>query len=190
MNFRSRSGNLTPIWVLIAINFLVYIVTFIRPDAIDMLGVQSLTFASQPWTIVSAMFTHAGFTHFLFNMITLYFYGMYVLMLVGEVRFWLVYFIGGLAGNALYLLLGDPNIAAVGASGAIFALGGVLAMLVPRMKIMIFPIPFPMDLWIAIVILALLSLSPGIAWQAHLGGIIVGLAAGYIFKRGARPRPY
>ena len=79
------------------------------------------------------MFIHDGIYHILFNMLTLYFFGMYVLALVGEARFFLVYFIGGIVGNALFMLLA-PGPIAVGASGAIFALGGVLAVLVPRLK--------------------------------------------------------
>jgi uncharacterized protein len=191
MSFRNpRTTNLTPIWVLIAVNVLIFIATTIKPDAVGLLGVQRDTFVSQPWTIVSAMFTHANFTHILFNMITLYFYGMYALALVGEARFFLVYFVGGLAGNALFLLLANSYSIAVGASGAIFALGGLLVVLVPRLKVMIFPIPIPIDLWIAIIIFALLSLAPGIAWEAHIGGLVTGLIAGYIFRLMARRKRY
>jgi len=113
---------------------------------------------------------------------------MYVLALVGEARFFLVYFIGGLVGNVLFLLMNHTG-SAVGASGAIFALGGLLVVLVPRLKVMIFPIPIPMDLWIALLLsLAVLSFLPGIAWQAHVGGFLTGLAAGYFFKYQARRR--
>ncbi len=190
MNFRNpRAINLTPIFVLIAVNILIFIATSIKPSAIDLLGVAPATFSSQPWTIISAMFTHGSIWHILTNMITLYFYGMYVLALVGEVKFFLVYFVGGLVGNALFLLLANPYSIAVGASGAIFALGGALVVLVPRLKIMIFPIPIPMDLWIAILFFALISLQPGIAWQAHIGGLITGLVAGAIFRVRARRRP-
>jgi membrane associated rhomboid family serine protease len=189
VNFRNpRAINLTPIFVLIAVNILIFIATSIKPSAIDLLGVAPATFSSQPWTIISAMFTHGSIWHILTNMITLYFYGMYVLALVGEVKFFLVYFVGGLVGNALFLLLANPYSIAVGASGAIFALGGALVVLVPRLKIMIFPIPIPMDLWIAILFFALISLQPGIAWQAHLGGLVTGLVAGYIFRVRARRR--
>ena len=199
MNYRNpRSVNLTPLWVLIGVNIMIFIATSIASGSIfgisqtviQQLGLSRSTFSSQPWTIVSAMFVHDGIYHILFNMIALYFYGMYVLALVGEARFFLVYFIGGLIGNALFLLLTGYNDVAVGASGAIFALGGLLVMLVPRLKVMIFPIPIPMDLWIAIIIFALISLSPGVAWQAHAGGLITGLAAGYIFKLQARRRHY
>ena len=199
MRFRDpRSINLTPLWVLIGVNVLVFIATSISSGSFlavsnqiaNQVGVSSATIASQPWTIVSAMFIHDGIFHILFNMLTLYFFGMYVLALVGEARFFLVYFIGGIVGNALFMLLA-PNQIAVGASGAIFALGGVLAVLVPRLKVMIFPIPVPVDLWISILIsFFVLIVVTGVAWQAHLGGLLTGLAAGYIFKRQATRRRY
>lgn len=197
MRFRDpRSINLTPLWVLIGVNVLVFIATSISSGSFlavsnqiaNQVGVSSATIASQPWTIVSAMFIHDGIFHILFNMLTLYFFGMYVLALVGEARFFLVYFIGGIVGNALFMLLAPGQIA-VGASGAIFALGGVLAVLVPRLKVMIFPIPVPVDLWISILIsFFVLIVVTGVAWQAHLGGLLTGLAAGYIFKRQATRR--
>jgi membrane associated rhomboid family serine protease len=193
-----RSINLTPLWVLIGVNVLVFIATSISSGSIlgvsshiaTQAGVSSTTIASQPWTIVTSLFIHDGIYHILFNMLTLYFFGMYVLALVGETRFFLVYFIGGIVGNALFMLLA-PNSVAVGASGAIFALGGVLVVLVPRLKVMIFPIPIPMDLWISILIsFLLLTFVADVAWQAHLGGLLTGIAAGYIFKRQARQRRY
>jgi membrane associated rhomboid family serine protease len=193
-----RSINLTPLWVLIGVNVLVFIATSISSGSIlgvsehiaTQAGVSSTTIASQPWTILTALFIHDGIYHILFNMLTLYFFGMYVLALVGETRFFLVYFIGGIVGNALFMLLA-PNSVAVGASGAIFALGGVLVVLVPRLKVMIFPIPIPMDLWISILIsFLLLTFVADVAWQAHLGGLLTGIAAGYIFKRQARQRRY
>ena len=199
MSYRNqRSVNLTPLWVLISVNVLIFIATSVASGSflglsqsvIQQVGISRITFTSQPWTIVSAMFVHDGIYHILFNMIALYFYGMYVLTLVGEARFFLVYFIGGLIGNALFLLLAGPYSVAVGASGAIFALGGTLVMLAPRLKVIIFPIPIPMDLWIAIILFALISLSPGVAWQAHAGGLVTGLAAGYIFKMQTRRRRF
>ena len=199
MRFRDpHSINLTPLWVLIGVNVLLFIATSISSGSFlavsnqiaNQVGVSSATIASQPWTIVSAMFIHDGIFHILFNMLTLYFFGMYVLALVGEARFFLVYFIGGIVGNALFMLLA-PGQLAIGASGAIFALGGVLAVLVPRLKVMLFPIPVPVDLWISILISFFVLIAfTGVAWQAHLGGLLTGLAAGYIFKRQATRRRY
>jgi membrane associated rhomboid family serine protease len=157
-------------------------------SVINQIGINYSTFSSQPWTIFTAMFAHDGIEHILFNMIALYFFGMYALSLVGETKFFIVYFIGGLVGNAFFLLLNHTAFA-VGASGAIFAVEGLLVVLVPRLKVIIFPIPIPMDLWVACLgTFLILSFVSGVAWQAHLGGLLTGIAAGYIFKQQARNR--
>ncbi len=90
------------------------------------------------------------------------------------------------------MLLGPENSIAIGASGAIFAIAGTLTIMRPRLPIVLFPIPVPMPLWVAViggfVLLTLLSLGLNVAWEAHLGGLLVGLVAGYIFRRRARSR--
>ena len=106
--------------------------------------------------------------------------------LIGETRFLLVYFGGGILGNVLLLLLASrfPFGVAIGASGAVFALGGALAVMRPRLKVIIFPLPIPLDLWIAVIGgFLIMSFLPGVAWQAHLGGLVLGLVVGYIFRR-------
>jgi len=189
---------MTPIFALIAVNVLIFIITSIASGSvfglsysvINKIGIDAATFSSQPWTIFTAMFAHDGLEHIFFNMVALYFFGMYALALVGETRFFLVYFIGGLVGNALFMLL-NHNGVAVGASGALFALDGLLVVLIPRAKVIIFPIPIPMDLWVACLLsFVVLSFLPNVAWEAHLGGLLTGLAAGYFFKWQARNRRY
>jgi membrane associated rhomboid family serine protease len=120
-------------------------------------------------------------------MMTLYFFGSYFSRLIGDSKFLVVYFSGGILGNILYILLGEPLSVAVGASGAIFALGGALAMMRPKLRVFIFPIPIPLPLSIAVIGgFIILSFVPFVAWQAHLGGLIVGLISGYIFRRKER----
>jgi membrane associated rhomboid family serine protease len=132
------------------------------------------------------MFVHADFAHILFNMISLYFLGSFLIRATGEKGFLAVFFLGGLVGNILYSLLGPQDIPGIGASGGIFAIGGALAVMVPKVPVLVFPIPIPISLWIAILIFLFLSFLPGIAWQAHVGGLILGLIAGFIFKRRRR----
>ena len=188
MRYRSyyRGYNLTPIWVLIGINFLFYIATIIRPDVITLLGLKPAIFSSEPWTIVTSMFVHAGFFHLFVNMLGTFFLGTYLVRLVGEAKFLIVYFLGGILGSVFFILLGNPYAIAVGASGAVYAVGGALAIMRPRLKVFIFPIPLPIDLWIAIILFMAVSFAPRIAWEAHLGGIVLGLIAGYIFRRRER----
>jgi membrane associated rhomboid family serine protease len=181
-----RHANLNVLWFLIALNVIIFVITLIRPETIYFLGLTPAYLSQQPWTIISSMFVHAGFWHILVNMISLYFLGSFLLRAAGERTFLAVFFLGGLAGNALYVLLGPPLTPAVGASGAIFAVGGALAVMVPRVRVFIIPIPVPMPLWVAILIFLFLSFLPGIAWEAHVGGLVLGLIAGLIFKRRSR----
>lgn len=178
-----RGANLNVIWFLMAVNVLVFIVTVVSPDVIFLLGLQPATLFHHPWTMISNLFVHGGISHIFANMISLYFLGSFVLRLVGEKRFLIVYFLGGIVGNLFFLLLADPFSIGIGASGAIFALGGILVIMAPKLPVFIFFIPVPMPLWVAIIIFLLISFMPGIAWQAHLGGFILGLIAGQYFKR-------
>jgi len=182
---RSQGFNLGPIGFLIIINIILVIVTSFRPDLLFQLGLTPALFPQRPWTLVTSMFVHVGIGHILPNMLTLYFFGSYLLQLIGERYFWVIYFLGGILGSIFYILLAPPLSVAVGASGAVFALGGALTVLRPKLKIFIFPLPVPIPLWVA-VIGGFLIISPGVAWQAHLGGLVFGLVAAYFFRRQRR----
>jgi membrane associated rhomboid family serine protease len=179
-----RAVNLNVLWFLIALSVLVFIITLLRPEAtIGRLGLTPALLSQQPWTIITNMFVHAGFGHILFNMISLYFLGSFLIRAAGDRSFLAIFFLGGLAGNILFVLLANPFSTGIGASGAVFALGGALAVMVPRVPVFIFFIPIPMPLWVAIIIFFLFSFLPMIAWQAHLGGLLLGLIAGLILRR-------
>jgi membrane associated rhomboid family serine protease len=191
---RYRGFKLGPIEFLILANILMFIVTLVRPELRFSLGLSRLLFSDRPWTLLTSMFVHAGFWHIFANMFTLYFFGRYVYMLVGEGKFLVVYFLGGLLGGVFYLLLSAPLDIAVGASGAIFAVAGTLTVMRPRLTVIVFPIPVPVPLWVAVIggflIFTLFSIFHWlpVAWQAHLGGLVFGLAIGYIFRRRERRR--
>jgi len=206
MVYRSYRGfKLTPIWVLITVNLILFIATTINQELIFFLGLQPVGFLDRPWTIVTSIFIHAGLWHIAANMLTLYFFGSYVFRLVGESRFLIVYFGGGILGSILFILLallgdilsnrflGSTSSIVVGASGAVFALGGALTVMRPKLRVFVFPIPAPLPLWAAVIggflilsILPLLRIIPYIAWQAHLGGLAFGLVAGYFLRRKER----
>jgi len=193
MVYRSYRGfKSTPIWVLIGINLLLFIVTLIEPTLILSLGLIPKIILDRPWTIITSIFLHGNGTfrsisHVLVNMITLYFFGRYVCTLIGEKKFLIVYFIGGILGNILYILLGEPISIAFGASGAVFAVGGVLAVIRPKLRVFVFPIPAPLPLWAAVIGgFLIISFFPNVAWQAHLGGLAFGLTAGYFFRKRKR----
>ena len=182
-----RSFRPTPVWVLIAVNLLFFMVTIVAPKFIFLLGLQPATFLSRPWTIITSLFIHGGLGHIIANMLTLYFFGTYLLRLIGESKFLVVYFCGGILGNILFILLAPPFSVGIGASGAVFALGGVLAIMRPKLRVFIFPIPVPLPLWAAVIGgFLIISFLPGVAWQAHLGGLVLGLIAGYFLRRRER----
>ncbi len=163
------------------------VAALIYPRLRFLLGLMPELFLSRPWTILTNMFMHSGLWHFFTNMVTLYFFGSYLSRLIGDSKFLIIYFGGGILGNILYILLGEPLSIAIGASGAVFALGGTLAMMRPKLKVIVFPIPAPLPLWVAVIGgFVILSFLPFVAWQAHLGGLIIGLTFGYIFGRKQR----
>ncbi len=181
--FSRRPFGLNTVGILILINIILFLAASLYGRLISLLGLQPFRVWSHPWTLVTAMFLHADIGHILANMLTLYFFGDFLTRLIGERRFLALYLLGGLAGDVLYALLAPPA-TAVGASGAIFALGGVLAVLRPKLPVYVFPIPSPIPLWVAVIFgFLILSFFPGIAQEAHLGGLLFGLGAGYLLKR-------
>ena len=191
MSHRSYSRYITSsVLVLIAVNVILYIATLADPDLIYRLGLQPSTWMERPWTLLTNLFIHGGLWHLAANMITLFFFGRYLSMMVGEARFLIVYFLGGIIGNFFFILLGPSNTLVVGASGAVFAVGGAFTLLAPKIKVFVFPIPVPFPLWVAVIGgFIILSFLPFVAWEAHLGGLIVGLAAGYFFRKRQRNMP-
>jgi len=186
-----RNDNIVPVLAIIVLCFLVYITTeaakMMGHNLVPLLGLSTASFLAQPWTIVTNLFVHGSIWHLIFNMLTLYFFGTFLIRLVGIRDFLIIYFGGGILGNVFFMLLGPPYAIVIGASGAIFALGGTLALLTPKLRVYIFPIPAPMPLWVAVLLgFVIMSFMPGIAWQGHLGGLVFGLIAGLVLRRRIR----
>lgn len=195
--------------ILVLINFLAFI-TFIILESIFGETAVIQFFALQPaaiikgqflWTLVTSMFIHAGVGHLFANMVSLIFMGGFVERLIGNKRFLKLYFIGGFIASLMFIVLagmfGDSVMGAklfgtsftyaVGASGAIFALGGLLAVLTPKMKVLVFFI-LPMPMWAAMIGFVFiiwgmsLALPLNIGNSAHFGGLLVGIVYGFYLK--------
>jgi membrane associated rhomboid family serine protease len=194
-------SNLTPVLAIIIANLVFLVAVLISGQGTYRFGEYGLItsdrftyylglipyyFTNRPWTIVTNMFIHAGFWHLFGNMITLYFFGTFICRLVGNGRFLLVYFVGGVVGNALYLLLGQSLSLAIGASGAVYAIAGALVVMTPKLPVRLYFV-IPVPLWVVVLIFFVLwSFIPGVAWQAHVGGLAAGLIAGFFFRRRTR----
>ncbi len=183
MRYRGYGNQGLGIVVYIIITCLVvYVATIVSPRLADAIVFKSYEFPSHPWTIVTSLFAHASILHIFSNMLVLYFFGTFLVALVGDKWFAAVYLLGGIVGNLLFWLL-VPGGEALGASGAIYALGGALLVLRPNQPTMMLFIPVSIPLWISVVAGFLLTFgSAGIAWQAHLGGIAFGVLAGFFFR--------
>jgi len=185
-----ESFIMNPVLVIMAFNILVFLAAVINQDQVAAkLELMPGLIAQQPWRIITAMFLHVSIWHIFSNMLALYFFGRIVYKITGGWRFVVVYMAGGIAGNLLYLLIGPAN-PALGASGAVYAIAGTLVVLMPNLRVSLWGI-IPLPLWaFVIVFLGVLTLPPfagdNIAWQAHLGGLAIGLIAGFIYKRQMR----
>lgn len=185
--------------ILIGINVIVFLLTLIlinssgQGKSIAWIALSPATVITGQalWTFVTSMFMHAGLGHLMVNMISLMFIGNFVEKLIGKKRFINLYLGGGLFAGLFFVLAsvatGNLNVYAVGASGAIFALGGVLAILTPRLPVLVFFV-IPMPMWAAMgfLMFGLWALSLGLGLPigntAHLGGLIVGLGYGLYLK--------
>jgi len=157
---------------LILVNVLIYVFSifmiFIVDENIFLNNIAltpSLIVSGQNlWTLMTSMFSHFMFFHIFANMFSLFFIGNFLEKLIGKKRLFWVYIFSGLIGGIFFVLSGmifSNDIPGVGASGAIFGLLGVLAVLVPYSKIYLIAGPL-------IVILAQVVLSPVI--PANLAG--------------------
>jgi membrane associated rhomboid family serine protease len=177
---------------LISLNVIIFLISLANFDwFIRNFALFPATVAREPWTLVTSMFLHGGFDHIVFNMFSLFFFGIYLNQIIGEKELLKVYFAGGIFGGILFTVSalffgipGNPYVSAIGASGAIFALGAALAILRPKMMVFILPIPVPLPLWMSVFgFMLILSFWPGIAWQGHIGGLIVGALYGRWYKK-------
>lgn len=165
-----------------------------------------LVFHGFVWTFITSMFMHGSFTHLFVNMVSLFFVGTFVEKLIGRKRFLWFYLISGIVAGLFFVglayvgqflpnglaLFGGLSDSAVGASGAIFGLAGLLAILIPRLKVLVFFI-IPMPMWLAMIVLLFglwafsLAGSLPIGNTAHLGGAVVGVVYGlYLRKKYSR----
>jgi membrane associated rhomboid family serine protease len=181
------STTLNVVLYIILTCVVIFIATLISPRLVSVLEFVPPLFTDQPWTILTNLFVHGGIMHILFNMLVLYFFGGFLVSLVGERWFLVVYLLGGLLGNIFFWLIAPPLAqwaGVIGASGAIFAVEGTLVVMRPRLPVIVFPIPAPIPLWAAVIGGFLLTYfaAGNIAWEAHLGGLVFGLLAGLFFR--------
>jgi membrane associated rhomboid family serine protease len=198
-----RKGN---IFNLISVNTLLILINVIAFAIFSFListGILSIdTIAIKPsnilqgkylWTFITSMFMHAGFFHLLVNMLSMFFVGSLIEKIIGKRRYFWFYLLSGIFASLFFVLsalifASDMNTYAVGASGALFGLIGLLMLLTPNLPVYIMFIPIPIKMKYAapgmLILLWLISVAGNvpIGNTAHLGGLIVGLIYGLYLR--------
>lgn len=185
---RRRSPlSLTP-WVrgIILANAAVYLLTitvFTGRWIYEFTAFDPQSAVSGWWTFVTYMFVHAGFLHLLFNMLMLFFFGPAVEEKMGGSSFALYYFTCGVGGAVFSLVMSvfTPIAPTVGASAAVLGVALAFAIQWPDAPVYVFPLPVPIKVKWLVTFLVVVNLwgasagaDTGIAYLAHLGGLLFG----------------
>ena len=200
----NSSRRTTPIvaYILIALNVLFFVVELSGGDAfITQWAFVPNRFLANPATdfptLFTSMFMHAGLLHIGGNMLYLWIFGDNVEDRFGHVKFSIFYLLCGLAATAAQLVFSlDSNIPNLGASGAIAGVLGAYILLFPKAKVSVLqgqrvvPVPaliviglwFVLQLFSGIGSIASTSDTGGVAYMAHIGGFIAGLALALLFR--------
>lgn len=185
----SPRGRFSIVTTLIVINVAVWFIQQQSPywnRLIFGLGaMQSLAVIhGELWRLITAQYLHAGAMHLLVNMIALHFLGRPMEQLWSARKFFTIYTLCGLAGNVFYTVLGargvlNPLMPAVGASGCIYGLLGMVAVLFPTAELYIYFL-FPIRIRTAALIMGAIAFITVLERGKNYGGQAVHLA-GLVF---------
>jgi len=153
-----------------------------------------------PLTLLTSMFLHGGLFHLLGNMLYLWIFGNNIEDHLGSGRFIIFYVLSGLGASLTHIIF-NPNspYPMIGASGAIAGVLGAYLILYPGARVLtlvflfffirILPIPAAiiLGLWFLLQVLNI-GLGGGVAWFAHIGGFLIGIALIRIYMRRKRPK--
>lgn len=141
------------------------------------------------WRIFTPVLLHASLMHILFNMWALWVLGPQIERGVGSLPFLGLFIASAGMGGVMFFYFGEPGSVAVGASGAIFGLFGIwLNWAFRRRNTMSGRAMLRQIGFLLLINAAIPFMIPGIAWEAHLGGLIAGFAIGEIWSRVKGPK--
>src|SRR5215470_13321275 len=182
-------------YTLVALNVAFYLVEWVYPKIVDYLALISSAYDptihavigvahGQYYRLLISAFLHeqglSGFgpLHIIFNMWALILLGPSLERLLGRLRFLAVYLLSALGGSVMFYLLAPVNELGLGVSGAIFGLFGAYFVVARRLRVDSRSIVF-----LIVLNLGISFAVAGIAWQAHVGGLLTGglLTAAYAY---------
>jgi len=154
------------------------------------------------YTVFTSMFMHGGLLHLAGNMLYLYIFGDNIEDAFGHGKYFVFYFVCGVAASAMHIISitvpSEMRIPAIGASGAISGVLGAYLLLYPRARILslvlygwAYVARVPSMLFIGFwfiyqLLLGSFQQSGGVAYWAHIGGFIAGMALALILKKRRR----
>ena len=154
-------------------------------------------------TAFTSMFMHGGWMHLIGNMLFLWVFGDNVEEAMGHGKFLAFYLLTGLAASAAHIMLNlDSTIPSLGASGAISGILGGYIVMFPKQRVKVLigravqhmPALAVIGLWAAFQFisgfgqLAQTEQTGGVAYAAHVGGFVAGLALVFVFRNRERER--
>jgi rhomboid protease GluP len=186
------TGNKILTYGIIGINILVFLammisgVNFISPSSEDLIkwgaNFKPYTLGDDWWRLLTCVFVHIGIIHLLFNMYALYMAGLYLEPMLGKLRFLSAYLCTGIIASIISLWWHKDNMVSAGASGAIFGMYGVfLALLSTNLIPRQIRNSLLQSIGIFIAYNLIYGLRSGVDNAAHVGGLLSGVVAGYIF---------
>jgi len=190
---RVREGRPVVTLTIIAVCVASFAVQWVVPDWTARWAFSPAAGQVEPLRFISAAFLHArgSIAHIGFNMYALWLVGPYLEHTLGRWRFAALYLLCAVGGSVGVLLFASPLTATdyswvtsvVGASGAVFGLFGAVLVVLRRLG---------RDAGQILVLIGINAVIgfvvPGIAWQAHLGGLVTGLALGAAIAYAPRGR--
>ncbi|GAB2678149.1 rhomboid family intramembrane serine protease [Thalassiella azotivora] len=179
---RQHDGRPVVTWSIMGLCVVAYLAQLVVPGFTERFMLVPAWSSAEPWRLLTSAFLHSdGWPlHILFNLYAVYLLGPYLEELLGRTRFLVTYLLSALGGSAAFVLIagsvqsgpGGPFLtSAVGASGAVFGLFGALVVVQRRLGRRLGQIAVVLGLN-----LVLGFVVPRIAWEAHLGGLLVGVA--------------
>ena len=201
-------------YMLIAVNILVFALMWLSGENQEAVVYRfalipvNLTTGLDPGDvsdIYTSMFMHAGLMHLAGNMLYLWIFGDNVEDSMGSFKYLIFYFVGGTVAALTHILTNPSSeIPTVGASGAISAILGAYLVLFPRSRVMtliplgfylkmtLVPASIVLGLWFVLQLFSgVLSLGGpdvgGVAFWAHIGGFLAGVALALLLANRRRP---
>jgi len=154
------------------------------------------------FTLITSMFMHGGWAHLLGNMLFLWVFGDNIENRIGHIRYLIFYLVCGIIASLSHVFVSgsDSLIPSLGASGAISGVLGGYLLLFPSRKVRVImgrgittvPAFVALGIWIVFQVISQLGVlggdqgGGGVAYAAHIGGFVAGLALIKLFDIGTQ----